>query len=141
MPSARAIAALRLSRSGAFEGSACCRRRRPVRTTSGIDSANTAGLAGGEEAQHMRVAGNRVGLYVGPDFYRGLRARALRPVERAQHWRLDRAGPVRCLETFCPLLSLGCAGGRSLSHSHQRSERGSIATRTLGYVEDEVFGF
>src|SRR5689334_1175043 len=36
---------------------------------------------------------------------------------------------------------LGCAGGRSLSHSHQRSKRGSVATRTLRYVEYEVLGF
>ena len=55
MPSARAIAAIRLSRSGSFEGSAICRRRRPLRTTSRIDSAITSGLAGVHEMKRMPV--------------------------------------------------------------------------------------
>jgi hypothetical protein len=55
MPSAFAMAAIRLRRSGSFDGSAICRRRRPFRTTSRSDRAITSGLAGVQEMKRMPV--------------------------------------------------------------------------------------
>ncbi len=55
IPSARAIAASRLSRSGSFAGSAICRRWMPLRATRRNESRITSSLAGTHEMNRIPV--------------------------------------------------------------------------------------